>query len=230
MFIVHSIIEANTDAASAVAGVDSALHASVIDCGALAAVVSIVSDDAGILFDDADKVRDIGLAHNELLVKLAATLDLVPVRLGALHSDQTAVQRLVEDNAVFFAQAFEHIRGAVEVTLDVSNQAIAGLSAAATPPASGRDYLKARHAQKNIVRLAASSRETFVSTIAQDVLQISRDCKQENNQRLCVLVERSKMEAFVALIGTLQTRASANGLTLTATGPWPAYSFVGAAA
>ncbi len=231
MFIIHAIIKNSADATSAIKAAATRLEPVLIPSASLLAVVSRVADhDAGTLFEDADRVREIGLLHNELLVKLVAQIDLVPVRLGALHSDEAAVLNQVEENAAFFEAALAHISGAVEVTLDVVNKAVAELPAVATTPATGRDYLKARHAQKNIVRLAVSSRETFINELAQEVSQICRDQKPEGSQRLCVLVERAKLDDFIALFDTLQQRAVSNHLELTASGPWPAYSFVGAAA
>ena len=233
MLIIHAITKNMHEVNDAMNSIVSPLNAYFLECGFLSALVSAVESSnadgsAGNVFDDPEKVRVLALAHNELLVKLNSTVDLVPVRLGALHSDKASVLALVAAQESVFKSVLERIDGAVEIIVDLTAVEKIIMPAPDQATHSGRDYLRLRQAQKSIQKLARSNAGAFVSHIIDEIGGLAREHRADSNQRVSFLVSRNQIDQFVGIISSLENIALTNGVAIFATGPWPTYNFAGA--
>lgn len=150
--------------------------------------------------------------HEELLERLLADRDLLPVRYGTLVEDEDAAARIISERHDELVAALERVRGAVEVAVRVVSRAPVPEH---RPAASGREYIDDR-AQD--VRAAAA--------VHADLAARARDStvlRGDELLRAAYLVERDRVDAFVQAVQRLQ--AERPDLALVCTGPWPPFSF-----
>lgn len=196
----------------------------------LAALVSTVSDDAEALFEDAERVRTMALAHHNLLIAASAHADVLPIQLGALHSGEAAVRAILNDQSHGWHAQLSKIAGCCEIAIAItrSSESAAPTTAPAHAPATaGRDYLKARRAVRD-QRLNKAANAEAARAHLQDVLSpMARGSTAGTDLRF--LVERAQMDSFLAATTQAEASEQLDGLAVQATGPWPVYSFMEAA-
>jgi hypothetical protein len=149
--------------------------------------------------------------REELLERLMAGRDLLPVRYGTLVADERAAEQALAERRDELAAGLDRVRGAVELALRVRSRAEPDGAAG-----SGRDYLRERTRRAEQARalhepLAAIARDGTVLRARDELL------------RAAYLVDRADVERFVAAVRRLQDDRP--DLALLCTGPWPPYSF-----
>ncbi|MEO0496859.1 MAG: GvpL/GvpF family gas vesicle protein [Pseudomonadota bacterium] len=203
------------------------LDITCVSAGELAAIVSSVRPGGENLFEDADSVRALALAHHHLLQAVSHHCDALPIQLGALHSDPETVRKALETHAQDWARQLEGVAGCCEVSIQVTaKQQQTGENAQAIR--GGRDYLKARRAQRDQRRSNVTNGEAGMAHL-QDALTPMARRFAAGSTDLRFLVERQQLDNFLAAAAAAQTSDAMAGLAVQATGPWPVYSFMEAA-
>jgi gas vesicle protein GvpL/GvpF len=152
---------------------------------------------------------------DELMSRSAAVL---PAQLGHAFRDEDELAAAVREQAPQLARTLERVRGCVEFGLRVS-----GLGG--KPPAeseSGAGYMHARleHLRRQdaaITRL----HEPLARLARAETLQ-----RRPDGFGAAYLVERAKTSEFEAAAARVEREP---GAVVVCTGPWPPYSFTGAA-
>lgn len=181
------------------------------------------------------------LWHHETVVEtLMHDRAVLPVRFGTVLADEAAVHAALAAHSADFVANLQRVRGRVELALRVlwdegehppSDEL---RQPSVTLPTSGRSYMLARLEEEHRLRAHRQDAEALVSAIDGVLAPLA----VESTQRVLItprllltaayLVERDRVPAFrqeVEAIG-----AASPGLRFLCTGPWPAYSFVTAAA
>jgi hypothetical protein len=149
--------------------------------------------------------------HEALIEELMEDRDLLPVRFGTVVADDAAAARAVADRRDELAAGLDRVRGAVELALRAHEREGNPLPAAR----SGREYMRAR-----------TQRTAAARQLHEPLAALARDSVVQSGPELlraAYLVDRDRVEAFVALVRRLQDDHPA--LDLLCTGPWPPYSF-----
>jgi hypothetical protein len=204
----------------------------------LAALVSVLPAGADqTVFADPQQATELAMRHHAMLTALAVTVDLAPVRLGAVYADETAVVAMLAESASSFADALARIAGAAEFAMKLIPIAVIEtpkVHAALT----GRGFLQRRAdattAQKNRVELARRIASQVFELVAQNARDHAfapprRNAQTDQEKRLldaALLINRDAIANFERAVVAAQSIAEAEGFGLSVTGPLPAYSFV----
>jgi hypothetical protein len=210
------------------------------DLAALASLLPAGPDDA--LFGDPERSAALSLRHHALLTEIGATLDLAPVRLGAVCSDVQSARALLQAEAPVFAASLARIAGRHEYAVKLVPMAEIVPPAAPAPPADGRSYLQRRAAEAEARRRSGEAARA-AAVAAFDALKVHaaahvflpprRHAAADQERRLldaAMLVSRAEVARFSQAVIAAQAAADAAGFALSVRGPLPAYSFVAEAA
>ncbi|MEO1747302.1 MAG: GvpL/GvpF family gas vesicle protein [Pseudomonadota bacterium] len=231
MMILHAVLMDDGSSLSLFSELPSPMPFETVSVAGLCAIVSGAGEDSDGLFADEKRVTDLALRHNELLVQLAAETDLVPVRLGSLYSGVDAVRAHLITQQSRYTKLLAHLSNAIEVSIE--------LKASQSPEkvetsdiTSGRAWLAARGAKRNAVRDMAAARMASWSVVADAVSGLVRGHQADSRGRtqMALLVDRDRIAELERSVSLLSRQTARHGLSVTLTGPWPAYSFVGEAA
>jgi len=153
-------------------------------------------------------------AHERVVEALMAERAVLPVRFGAAFGDERALTAALEPRREELARDLERVRDRVELGVRIR------VDAPDARPRSGRDYLAGRLDERSRIdgvhqRLAALAHESSVTLGARGLTA-------------SYLVERGAVERFAAEAD--RAAGEVAGVDVVCTGPWPPYSFVGAAA
>ncbi|MEV0440329.1 GvpL/GvpF family gas vesicle protein [Streptomyces spectabilis] len=198
--------------------------------------------------EDLDWLAETARAHQHVIGALAAVTCPLPLRLATVFRDDSGVRAMLESENGRLCRILDRIEGHVEWGVKVWLHAEAGGSAPAESssarssrprgaPASGRDYLRRRKAQRTASEEATARAEVFARRLHADLARSAAASRQHPPQspalagtgsglnilNAAYLVPRSYAEEFLELIG--RTEGSQPGLRVEVTGPWAAYSF-----
>jgi gas vesicle protein GvpL/GvpF len=155
--------------------------------------------------------------HGALLERLMEDCDMLPVRYGTVVRDEDDAARVLQERRGEFAAGLDRVRGAVELALRVRSTRAGDEE---PEDVTGRDYFAARAAP---MRAAAAVTEALSALARESIMQPSGDLL-----RVAYLVDRGRVDPFVALVRELQDKHAE--LALVCTGPWPPFTFTGAEA
>jgi Gas vesicle synthesis protein GvpL/GvpF len=159
------------------------------------------------------------LGYERTLEGLMAEGTMLPARFGTVLADDAAVEELVAGRHDAFADALRRVAGAVEMGVRAG-----WTDADADRRPSGAEYLRGRLAQRQRAQRVAAKLDTALGELAQD-----RACRiralSQAQVTAAYLVARPQVGEFRAACAGLA--ASVSEATVTCTGPWPPYSFVG---
>lgn len=200
----------------------------------LGALVVLVSPSGlvGAPGEDAGEA----LRHNAILRAYALAGGVMPVRLGAAASSAAAAAASLAPRAAAFARALDRLDGAVEygAMLTAAPGAGAAAPARAAPEGGGRDWLRARLAQRQRVEAGRGARAAHIAQVAAQVIAPVRSHARLHGRDplrlldlalLCAPAGREDLLDAARVAGDLAARA---GLRLAISGPWPAYAFADA--
>jgi hypothetical protein len=153
---------------------------------------------------------------DELLSRSAAVL---PAQLGRAFRDEDELTAAVREQAPQLARTLERVRGCVEFGLRVTGLAGAAPEADAE---SGAGYMRARLEQLRRQDAAIERLHEPLARLARaETLQ-----RRPDGFGAAYLVERASAPAFQAAAARVEREP---GAVVVCTGPWPPYSFTGAA-
>lgn len=223
---VYAIVDRPEIALPALRGFDDAALGGV-RVGDLMAVVSPLS--AG----EVPLSRANLLCHERVIEALMRTHAVLPTRFGTTAEREERLRERLEANAAGFSATLDRVRGRVEIALRVgwqpSDPAPASRPHAADSP-DGRSYMQAlleqrRHSQRQ--RAAAEELAAEISAGLADLADATSEQVLPTPELLlkaAYLVQRERLPELRRRVDAL--RVGRPELTILATGPWPAYSFV----
>jgi gas vesicle protein GvpL/GvpF len=195
-------------------GIDGALLR-VIGTGTLHAVAS-EHDDLRLSADEETL-----WAHEAVVESMMEAGAVLPVRLGSTVDRADSIEDLLRERGSDFTQAIERVRGAVEIGvrgLVATPRAAAGASAAGP----GAGYMRDQLARKRRIDAVAGRMDEELTSLVRDATEVTGS-HERMSLRAAYLVDRDRVDEFVAAVQRLESKA--DGVTLVCTGPWPPYSF-----
>lgn len=236
---VFGVVAADTD----VEGVVLVRHG---DLAAIVTQVDLAEFGEEALRDrlnDRAWLEDTALRHADVLQRVAAQREVVPLRFGTIYDERSDVARLLEARGDEFRAALERVKGCIELGVKVwvdrgrFEQSSAGRrpEADSTP---GRAYMlrrrdEQRAASESSSRLAqlAQGLHAQLGALAVDAA-VNRPQPRELTGRdetmllnAAYLVPRGDVRLEAAVAG-LQAAYGGLGITFEVTGPWPPHNFV----
>ena len=175
--------------------------------------------------------------HESVIEGLLDGRTVVPMRFGSIFSTEDGLRSMLDDNADAFAVMLDRIRGRLEWGIRITAQRAAlvrQLAPAASGAASGADYLRRRRAEMQADekvgteagRLARELHEKLAHHAESAVVLQPRVPAPDTLVTAAYLVPLDDQEQFLACARNLD--AEYDGFSIDVTGPWPAYSFIGA--
>ncbi|MEM8657094.1 MAG: GvpL/GvpF family gas vesicle protein [Pseudomonadota bacterium] len=228
IWTIHGIIRRETFPPSA-----SPPHRT-IDVGELTALVSARPAPPMPDQPDLEAEAEFVLFHNKLLVSYAATSDVVPVRYGAYLMSKADVKIRVAEQAHVHQKILARIAGAQEYAVRIERSEVRASEPAerapAPEPASGRSYLAARRTARDARETQVARSRLFLADTATALANCARETAigspgQDRLLDLNLLIDRDRIRPFLECAEAVHAEAAQQGMTLTVTGPWPAYAF-----
>jgi predicted regulator of Ras-like GTPase activity (Roadblock/LC7/MglB family) len=240
VFICHGIIRA-TDAflAAGLAPVQVAERLVIVGAGDLAAIASKCPDrlDNGETLEEmiasTDGATALAIAHNRIVNAVAATDDIVPLRLESFHSDEAAIAAMLRADESRLRQMLARIAGRFEFAIRIERRADSPVVPPPPPVVTGRDYLRRRGGQRQSLAEGRMARDAHIDGIEAKFRLFADDIRRlpfveggpgKPLARLAALVRRQSFAAFEAQAVALM--AQAEGMEITVSGPWAPYCFV----
>ena len=159
--------------------------------------------------------------HDAVCTGLMQESAVVPIRFGAVFSDDDRVSTEVAARAGDFRAALARINGCVELGVRVIRPQQA--EETETEPATGSAYLQRRLEARRVAAAAAHAVDERLH-----VLAVDRTLRTLETPELVLsasyLVSRDGVDRFREAVEVLESERP--DLTLLCTGPWPPYSFV----
>jgi hypothetical protein len=175
--------------------------------------------------------------HESTIEGLLDGRAVVPMRFGSIFSNEAGLRAMLEENSEALLDMLDRVRGrhewGVRVHADRSSM-VQQLAPAAAGAKSGGDYLRRRRAEMNAdsevsaaaARIASEVHEQLGARAERAVVLQPRQSTPGTLVTTAYLVPFVDQERFLACVQELQGRLP--GISLELTGPWPAYSFIGA--
>jgi hypothetical protein len=220
----------------------------VVDAGPLAVVSSSVSlDEFGeeplrANLNDRDWLERHARLHEDVLLAVAASTDVVPFRFGTICKTSDDLRALVGEREPGLVESLQRVRGRIEVGVklwvDETRLAASLQPDAAAAPSSGRAYLQARRAEQQ----RAADADAVVADVARDAYRrlceraVAGVVNRPQPRELTGRDERMLLNAaFLVESGDARLRDEAmrldaelrdRGFAVEVTGPWPPHNFV----
>jgi hypothetical protein len=185
----------------------------VIETGALAALVS--RHEQSTVDPDPEALW----GHDRVVERAMSNGPVLPARFASTFADAADLRDALERDQADLRRQLDGVRGCVELAIRLS------LPAPEAPaPRDGREYLTARLLQRQEARSAV---EQTLEPLAEHAVRYQRRAVGGDPSTLTAsyLVKACEVDEFAARVRELAARHSE--FSLSCTGPWPPYSFVG---
>jgi Gas vesicle synthesis protein GvpL/GvpF len=218
----------------------------VHNADSLAAIVSLLPVDGFGVADWERNATNVGWLepvarqHHEVLQHAAMTAAVVPLRLPSLYGNLESLTDALREAGDILKRDLHRIEGKVEWAVKVYRTAEAQNPAVSMPSTSGRDYLLARSRDLSARSSAQEELREQVREIHEALRHISAEYVRNQPQDAVLsgrreqmllngayLVGRTDQARFLVLVGEIADKLSTKGLSVEASGPWPAYNFTG---
>jgi hypothetical protein len=228
LFVLHGIAKAPPRALLCPMLFDGATTGT-LKCDAFFAIYSAVPQETAILFENAEAVRKISLAHHDILVAFAEVTDVVPVTLGSSFQSLDALRAAVQANAPHFIDSLMEIEGSSEFLVKLKSAA--SEKEDVLPSDSGRSYLAALSRRKDAGKAKLDARSIWQQRLRSSIAARSKGMVQKPQQGAVIfecacLIQRQDAQDFIDEWVREQDSLKRAGLSITIDGPWPPYSFV----
>jgi hypothetical protein len=191
---------------------------------------------------DLDWVSRWALAHEAVVESFLGRGDVLPMKLFTLFtSDERAAKSIASDRAKLegiFRRIAGRLEWSVRVTLDARQ--IRRIAPRGKAPAGGRDYLASKQRQRSGTRADLARAVRTADGIHRRLGKVAAESRRERPAPTAgtfrvllladYLVPISRTRTFTAAAGKAAAALADDGYRVVVSGPWPAYSFVGAAA
>jgi hypothetical protein len=161
-------------------------------------------------------------AHEEVVEALMRDRAVLPMRFGTCLATEDAAVALLEGRGAEFARLLEGVRGRVELSVRVMD----GGGESPPRPSSGSEYLMQRLGARDDARQIEQAVHAPLARMAE---RSTSNLAPARGGVLTgsYLLDEDGVASFTEQVRRLQETNPS--LTLTCTGPWPPYSFVGEA-
>ena len=200
----------------------------ILPCGQFSALISRLAPNASTTAPSPDELAAMAMQHNALLVAYCAETTVVPMAIGAVFSDISAVTAALEIDMDQHLRALNALHKTQEFTVHLRITQPQHIETRS--PNSGRHYLQMQRQKRNERNSLNSDRQTLAHDIRSRLepicTQIQRASAQNSDDMLnCVILARkSKIPELRALAHRFHDPAERLGLDFVITGPWPPYS------
>jgi hypothetical protein len=157
--------------------------------------------------------------HDQVVEAAMSRGAVLPARFGTTFTDTSALATALERGQAALRRQLERVRGCVELAVRVSLPPLAPHA-----PADGRNYLHVKLARQHERQAVA---ERTLVPLAAHAVRSHRPTNPAETSTLTAsyLVRAGEVDRFAERVRILARRHSE--LSLSCTGPWPPYSFVG---
>ena len=181
---------------------------------------------ADIDLDRADDTAKIAQQQHSVLCHYVIGGDVLPIAMGAVFSDNTAIKAHLCDAASGLDALANRMAGHVEYTLALARSHDAPDHMARQ---SGAGHLRARRAKRD--RLRSRNSTGMLQTIVSDLRDVStahrlRGAQPGRMGAIDLLIRRDLWSDCRKTLDAWAEHARTSGLVLTATGPYPPFSFI----
>ncbi len=184
-------------------------------------------------------VSDVAVAHEAVVEYFSRQADaaVVPMKLFTMFSTVERAVAEMTSRRTELVDIVKRIAGCEEWGVRIGRRPPASRRSAAAPrPSSGADFLKvkkqARDDARELARAAAETADDVYAALA----KIARDARRRDDAPegavspplldAAFLVPAGRRARFKASAKRLAAASAKSGVTMTLTGPWPAYNFV----
>ncbi|MFP5245428.1 MAG: GvpL/GvpF family gas vesicle protein [Thermoanaerobaculia bacterium] len=199
---------------------------------------------------DLEWLGAIGYRHQSVMTELMKKTAIVPLRAFTLFSSEEAVRSYLYDNRDLLEKTLQRLDGKQEWTLRVEFEpsrwseavtarvaSLRALQDDIANAAPGKAFLLKKKLDDEKKKASHVAEEDLVAEIERSVLEKLRcEAVAESRQRregafpqINVLINRDEESVLQELRADLSARYEPEGVTLALTGPWPPYTFAGAA-
>lgn len=184
--------------------------------------------------DGLDTLAAAAQGHDATLAMIAREGTVLPLRLGTVVSDESAVHALLERHADALGAELDRVDGYAEWAVTVHlRDPVSADESAETAGTSGRDYLDRRQA----ARRSRQRRRDVLGRLAEEIHNRLAACAEEADVVASeplndvappllhgvYLLNREQRERFAAVVDEL--RAAHSDARVDVSGPWPPYHF-----
>lgn len=180
--------------------------------------------------DTAEALADLALRHNDILSAWAARGPVLPLRFGTVFSGPAALQDHLAREWPRLTRALQALGDSQEFVLRL--RVLGDPVLAPEPsPATGRAFLARGRAARDLRRDLADRRLSLARELLSAATSLARQVTPAAAPRAdrildaAVLLPRPKGPELAVLAAQHRAAATALGLDLALTGPWPAYGF-----
>ena len=170
--------------------------------------------------EEAEILAALALTHNQILTAWSARGPVLPLRFGTVFSDEDVARGHLAPQGPRLHAALQALGNAQEYVLRLR---ILGAPVPVAPPveATGRAFLARGRAQ----RMALARR--LLAEAVPHARQVGAAAAPRPDRLLDValLVDPASTAALAGLVSRHRPEATALGLEIGLTGPWPAYGF-----
>ncbi|PJI91430.1 gas vesicle protein GvpL/GvpF [Yoonia maricola] len=221
-FQLHGLVPAHTQPQP------SAADHEILPCGPVSALISTI---AHLDMDEElspDVLATWAVKHNAILTAYCADTTVVPMAIGAVFSDRSAIAAELNADMDAHIAALRVLRDVQEFTVQLTGTDMPKPEAA--PAASGRDFLHRQRGRRDRRHNLQRDRQAFAQDILHQLqtptLQITPStCSKPNKLLNCiVLIAKSDITQLRHMARNMHDMALDLGLDLVITGPWPPYS------
>lgn len=201
----------------------------LVECGAVTALVSEFPDAEAFESLPPEDVANWALAHNAILMGYCADVAVLPMRVGAVFSDEAAVRAEIEERSGSFSATLTALTGIHEYAVQLS--VLPDTKASSDAAGSGRDHLLQRRQDRDRRAAREQDRQALARAVLDQInalaLQVEPAGAPKPDRVLdcVVLLPRDRVPILQGMIRSLGEAATALDLDLVVTGPWPPYSF-----
>jgi len=201
----------------------------LVPCGGLVALVSDFPDVSDFETLPPEQIADWALAHNTILSAYCGDIGLLPMQIGAIFSDEAAIQAEVCHREATFSASLRALAGLREYTLRLC--VTERDPAPAVVCETGRDHLRARHAARGHRQRQETARRAFARDVLAEIDKAATQVmpagapKQDRLLDCVFLIPISFVPRLHQIAMERHGAADALGLDLHIVGPWPPYSF-----
>lgn len=225
------------------AGIDEA-PVTVVQADGVSALVSVLDEarfGEAAWRDHGEEPRwleRVARDHHAVLQAVTDEVDVLPLRLPGIYSDEAALRAVLDAHAADFRTALERIGGHQEWGVKVFRVRAVDGADERPAPTSGRDYLTRRAQQAGSREEARNRRSALVLDTHEHLTRAATHAAVSPPQDRALtgrpepmllngayLVARERRDAFLELADRLGQRLEEDGMVLEVTGPWPPYSF-----
>lgn len=191
---------------------------------------------------DIKWVSRVAMAHEQVVEHFIAAPAVLPMKLFTMFASDARALEHLRGERVRLASAAKrvanHHEWGVRVLLDRARAAAARRKAAKPPPAGGAAYLAQKKAQRDAAAELADRARGNAMNLFDRLAAKARDARRRSAGDMpapgaallldaAFLVARTRTASFRALAANEARALAPQGYSVSLTGPWPPYTFVG---